>query len=303
MTDKKSTLPPLFTPRFLARLETLRIRTRRRFLGSRPGGHLSPRRGAGLEFADYRHYTPGDDPRYIDWKLYARTDRFYIKLFQEEEELYTYLFLDLSASMAYPESDLKHEAARDLTLSLAYVVLANDDAVKVHALGGSAKDHATPFFRGRQRLLDLAAFFRAHRPQGPVDVPTTLARHLQAIRRPGKAIWVSDFLFPPTVYQAGLNLLRAANFDLAVIQVLGRDEVNPPLVSGGARMVDSESGETTLVRFDAPAKKEYLHRLDHHNRRLRSFCHQTGVHYALFVTGQDLPQFVLRELPALGMLT
>ena len=80
-------LPALFTPQFLARLETLRIRARRQFLGSRPGGHLSPRRGTGLEFADYRHYTPGDDPRYIDWKLYSRTDRLYIKLFQEEEEL------------------------------------------------------------------------------------------------------------------------------------------------------------------------------------------------------------------------
>ena len=303
MIDKKSTLPPLFTPRFLARLETLRIRTRRRFLGSRPGGHLSLRRGAGLEFADYRHYTPGDDPRYIDWKLYGRTDRFYIKLFQEEEELYTYLFLDLSASMAYPQSNRKYEAARDLVLSLAYVVLANDDAVKVHALGSGAKEHATPFFRGRQRLLDLATFLGSHRPQGQVDVPTALARHLQTIRRPGKAIWVSDFLFPPAVYQAGFNLLRAANFDVAVIQVLGQDEVDPPLVSGGARMVDSESGEAILVRFDAQAKKEYLRRLDHHNRGLRSFCHQTGVHHALFITSQDLPQFVLRELPALGMLT
>src|SRR5262245_14096590 len=146
-------LPPLFTPQFLARLETLRIRARRQFLGSRPGGHLSPRRGAGLEFADYRHYTPGDDLRYIDWKLYSRTDRFYIKLFQEEEELYTYLFLDLSASMAYPTGNGKYEAARDLTLALAYVVLAGDDAVKLHVLSNAASKHATPFFRGRQRLF------------------------------------------------------------------------------------------------------------------------------------------------------
>jgi len=296
-------LPPLFTPQFLARLETLRIRARRKFLGSRPGGHLSLRRGAGLEFADYRHYTPGDDPRYIDWKLYARTDRPYIKLFQEEEELYTYLFLDLSASMAYPEGNEKFAAARDSTLALAYVAFAGNDAVKVHALATTTKDLATPFFRGRQRLLDVANFLNAHRPTGQVDTPTVLARHLQRIHRPGKAIWISDFLFPSTVYQAGLNLFRAANFDTAVIQVLGRDEVDPPLVPAGARLVDSESGETTLVRFDTQAKTEYLRRLDHHNRELRSFCHQTGVHHALFITGQDLQQFILRELPALGMLT
>ncbi len=303
MSVNKAILPPLFTSQFLARLETLRIRARRRFLGSRPGGHLSLRRGVGLEFADYRPYTPGDDPRYIDWKLYARTDRPYIKLFQEEEELYTYLFLDLSASMAYPAENEKYATARDLVLALAYVVLASNDAVKVHVLANNTEELATPFFRGRQRLLDVATFLSAHRPAGKVDTPTALAHHLQTVRRPGKAIWVSDFLFPTTVYQAGLNLLRAANFDSAVIQILGRDEVDPPLVSAGARMVDSESGETTLVRFDAQAKKEYLRRLDHHNRELRSFCHQTGVHYALFTTDQELQQFVLRELPALGMLT
>jgi uncharacterized protein (DUF58 family) len=296
-------LPALFTPQFLARLETLRIRARRRFLGNRPGGHLSLRRGTGLEFADYRHYTPGDDPRYIDWKLYARTDRPYIKLFQEEEELYTYLFLDLSASMAYPAGNDKYGTARDMVLALAYVVLASNDAVRVHALNSGGKDHATPFFRGRPRLLDLAGFLSAHQPAGKVDLPAALARHLQTIHRPGKAIWISDFLFPATVYQAGLNLMRAVNFDLAVIQVLGQDEVDPPLAPAGARMVDSESNETALVRFDAQAKQEYLRRLDHHNRELRSFCHQAGVHYALFTTGQDFQQFMLGELPALGMLT
>src|SRR5215475_5954199 len=155
MAERKPVLPPLFTPQFLARLETLRLRTRRRFLGSRPGGHLSPRRGAGLEFADYRPYTPGDDPRYIDWKLYSRTDRTYIKLFQEEEELYTYLFLDYSASMAYPAGDGKEASVRDLALSLAYVVLASGDAVQLHVLSSENGRNATPFFRGRQRFFDL----------------------------------------------------------------------------------------------------------------------------------------------------
>lgn len=303
MAAKKAVLPSLFTPQFLARLETVRLRARRQFLGSRPGGHLSPRRGTGLEFADYRRYAPGDDLRYIDWKLYSRTDRLYVKLFQEEEELYTYLFLDLSASMAYPLGNGKYEAARDLTLALAYVVLASDDAVKLHVLCSPAHGQATPFFRGRQRLLDLAAFLETYEPEGRVDPPLALARHLQTVRRPGKAIWISDFLFPATVSQAGLNLLRAANFDLAVIQVLGREEMDPPVIPTGARLVDSESGETALVHFDAQAKKEYLRRLDLHNRTLRSFCHQAAIHHALFITGQDLQTFILRELTALGMLT
>jgi uncharacterized protein (DUF58 family) len=303
MPEKKSTLPSLFTPQFLAQLETLRLRTRRQFLGSRPGEHLSLRRGNGLEFADYRPYTLGDDPRYIDWKLYSRTDRLYIKLFQEEEDLYTYLFLDLSASMGYPASNNKYESARDVALALAYVVLANNDAVKLHLLGSKTRQPATPFFRGRRRVFDLALFLAAHRPTGRVEMPTAFAQHLQTLHRPGKAIWISDFLFPAPVYQAGLNLLRAANFDIAVLQVLGKEDVDPPLLPAGARMVDSESGETALVRFDASAKKEYLHRLDLHNRTLRSFCHQTGVRHALHTTSQNVSTFVLRTLPMLGILT
>jgi len=303
MPEKKPPLPPLFTSQFLARLETLRVRTRRQFLGSRPGGHLSLRRGNGLEFADYRPYTFGDDPRYIDWKLYSRTDRLYIKLFQEEEDLYTYLFLDLSASMGYPASNNKYESARDVALALAYVVLANDDAVKLHLLSSGAHQPATPFFRGRQRIFDLAAFLAPHHPTGRVETSTALAQHLQTFHRPGKAIWISDFLFPASIYQAGLNLLRAANFDIAVLQVLGKEDVDPSLLPAGARMIDSESGETALVRFDASAKQEYQRRLELHNRTFRSYCHQAGVHSALFTTSQDVSTFVLRELPALGILT
>jgi uncharacterized protein (DUF58 family) len=181
--------------------------------------------------------------------------------------------------------------------------LANDDAVKLHLLGSSTHQPATPFFRGRQRLFDLAAFLTPHRPTGAVETPVALTQHLQTLHRPGKAIWISDFLFPTSEYQAGLNLLRAANLDIAVLQVLGRDDVDPPVLPTGARMVDSESGEATLVQFDASAKKEYLRRLDLHNRTFRSYCHQVGVHYALFTSSQDVSTFVLRELPALGILT
>jgi uncharacterized protein (DUF58 family) len=312
-------LPAAFTPQFLARLETLKVRSRRKFQGSRPGGHLSPRRGAGLEFADYRRYTPGDDLRYIDWKLYCRTDRHYIKLFQEEEDLYTYLFLDLSASMGYPASDGKYGAARDISLALAYIVLAGDDAVKLHALTDNTENtknkidtsatlgRATPFFRGRRRFADITDFFDDLKPAGTVHPPTALTQHLHNLHRPGKAIWLSDFLFPMDVFQRSLNLLRAANFDIAVVQVLGKAEVDPPLLPAGARFVDSESGGSALVRFDAQAKKEYVSRLERHNRELRSSCHQAGVHHALFMAGkerdEDLQNFVLRELPALGLLS
>ena len=296
-------LPPLFTSDYLSRLETLRIQTRRRFLGSRPGGHVSLRRGAGLEFADYRRYSPGDDLRYIDWNLYGRTDRLYIKQFQEEEDLYTSLFLDGSASMAYPAQDGKAEAARDIILSLAHVVLASNDAVKLSLLSmDTTAPSTTPFFRGRQRLGNVVEFLDVYNPAGRVNVVQSLAQQLQQSHHPGKAVWVSDFLFPLSDVRTGLSLMRDANFDLALIQILGREEIDPPLFPGGARLTDSESGAESVVYFDTRAKQTYMQRLDRHNRELQSSCHQAGVHYARFITHQDVPHFILRELPEMGLL-
>lgn len=300
-------LPPLFTPSYLSRLDTLRIQTRRRFLGGRPGGHLSLRRGAGLEFADYRRYAPGDDLRYLDWNLYGRTDRLYVKQFQEEEELYTSLFLDASASMGCPVDDRKFDAARDIVLSLAYVVLAGKDAANVSLLGHDSTPpqtvSATPYVRGRRRFVYLAELLGERRPiGGRVDVARSLARRLQESHHAGKAVWVSDFLFPLREVRDGLSLFRGVNSELAVIQVLGPTDLDPPVHPGGVRLTDSESGEHDVVYFDARAKRAYLERLDRHNRELASICHQAGVHYARFVSQHDVSHFVLRQLPEMGFL-
>src|SRR5262249_53482828 len=121
-------LPDQFTAHFLARLEELRIRTRRQYAGMGKGAHLSPKRGSSLEFNDFRH---------IDWGLYGRTDKYYIKLFKEEEDLLTYIFLDASASMTYPAGDRKFEYAVATALALAYVALGSGDRVMIRVLGGS----------------------------------------------------------------------------------------------------------------------------------------------------------------------
>src|SRR5271157_963927 len=132
-------LPAEFTSEFLARLEQLRVKTRREYMGQGKGSHLSPRRGSSLEFADFRHYTPGDDFRYIDWSLYGRSDKLYIKLFKEEEDLLTYIFIDASASMGYPAADRKFESAVAIGLALAYVALSSGDRVMIRLLAGHGR--------------------------------------------------------------------------------------------------------------------------------------------------------------------
>src|SRR5579862_4757432 len=132
-------LPAEFTPDFLAHLEHLRVKNRREYAGMGKGAHLSPKRGSSLEFSDFRHYSTGDDFRYIDWGLYGRTDKVYIKLFKEEEDLLTYVFLDASASMAYPGNDRKFHAAVLTALALSYVALASGDRVMLRVLAGGGE--------------------------------------------------------------------------------------------------------------------------------------------------------------------
>ncbi|MGH7826227.1 MAG: DUF58 domain-containing protein [Candidatus Binatia bacterium] len=294
-------LPEPFTPEFLNQLETLRLRTRKEFLGSHSGSYSSPRRGTSLEFADYRRYAPGDDLRYLDWGIYARTDRLYIKLFREEMDLFVHIFVDASASMAFPSLKDKFLPASHIGLALAYVVLANHDHVKIHLLQGKSPDSASPFYRGRRRMVDCVKFTESATPGGSLEFAPALGEHLKKLRRPGKAILISDFLLPPQSYQQGLNLLRSVNLDIVAIQILSRQEIDPPFGNGSLNLVDSETDAELRFRWNGAVRREYQTKLAQHNLEIRSFCHQSGIHYSLYVTDRDLGDFVFATLPAIGL--
>ncbi len=294
-------LPAPFTPEFLSRLECLRLRTRKEVIGSRPGSYSSPRRGTSLEIADYRQYSPGDDIRYVDWGIFARSDDLYVKLFREEVDLFVYLFIDASGSMAFPSPQEKFVPACHVALALAYVVLANHDHVKLHLLQEIPAPLASPFYRSRHRIMDCIDFVSSLSPRGSLELAPALGEHLKRIRRPGKAILISDFLMPASSYQGGLNLLRAFNLDISVIQVMGRQEVDPPFPRGSLTVVDSESHVEVGLQWSGDLSRKYQERLEGHNRQLRSFCHQGGIHYSSFVADEDLSEFVLKTLPAIGL--
>jgi uncharacterized protein (DUF58 family) len=294
-------LPDEFTPQFIARLEELRLRTRRQYAGMGKGTHLSPKRGSSLEFNDYRHYSSGDDFRYIDWGLYGRTDKFYIKLFKEEEDLLTYVFLDASASMAYPAVDRKFEMAVVTVLALAYVALAAGERVMVRVLAG-AGDHVEPaFLHGRHRIVELARKLSAFKPVGSYDFAPALAREMVSLRRAGKVFIISDFLMMLNSVTRGLGLFTAANMDVTAVQILGGREMQGQGLDGDVEVIDSETRERVRVAIGAREREQYRQTLMRLSRELRQFCHKRGMHYALYTTDQDFQPFFLRAAADLGL--
>jgi uncharacterized protein (DUF58 family) len=294
-------LPDEFTPGFLARLEKLRIRTRQRYAGLGRGMHLSPKRGSSLEFNDYRHYSPGDDFRYIDWGLYGRSDKLYIKLFQEEEDLLTYIFVDASDSMGYPAGDHKFESAMVTALALAYVALSSGDRVMLRVLGGTGAKVDPSFVTGRHRIVELARRLAGLKPSGQFDFATSLAHELLAIRRAGKVFIVSDFLMLLNSVTRGLGMFTAASMDLTAVQILGGRELNGHGLDGDVEVVDSESGERLRVSIGERERAQYRDTMERLTREIKSFCVKRGLHYALYTTDHDFQQFFVRAVRDLGL--
>ena len=295
-------LPEEFTPEFLARLEQLRIKTRREYAGLGKGTHLSPRRGSSLEFSDFRHYALGDDFRYIDWGLYGRTDKLYIKLFKEEEDLLTYIFLDASASMGFPSHDRKFQAARATALAVAYTALAAGDRVMIRVLGGSGRPPSPVFVYGRHRIVEMARQLGALTPAGQVELAPALAREMFSIRRAGKVFLISDFLTMIDSVERALGMFTAASMDVSAVQILGESELEGHGLQGDVEVIDAESGERLRVSLGPRERERYRHTLRRLSREIRNFCLRSGLRYALHTTNQNFHDFFLSAATGLGLV-
>ena len=295
-------LPAEFTPEFLARLEQLRLKTRREYAGMGKGSHLSPRRGSSLEFNDFRHYSRGDDFRYIDWGLYGRTDKYYIKLFKEEEDLLTYIFLDASASMGYPQRDRKFEAGVATALAAAYVALAAGDRVMIRVLAGKGEPPAPVFVYGRHRIVELARHLGTIRPGGELDFAPSLAREMVSIRRAGKVFVISDFLGLLNSVERALGLFTAANMDVSAVQILGATELDGQGLQGDVEVIDAETGEQVRVSIGARERQRYRETLMRLAHEIRFFCSRSGLHYALYTTDREFHDFFLHAAANLGLV-
>ncbi len=291
-------LPDTFSNTYLKQLELLRLRSRRAFLGMKQGSHLSLKRGHGIEFADFRKYELGDNPRHIDWGVFARSDKLYVKTFREEEDMTVLLLLDASASMMVPEEDKKWEMARDLALSLAYISLLQQDQVVLSALSC----FHSPHFSGARAIHQMGTLLAGVQPRPDTSFVREIQMAVARIRFPGKAVLISDFLMPWDEIENGIFALRAKNLDIAVIQVLSPSDLNPLRGKAEAIAVDSESGAQVELLMDDSARQEYGKLLEQHNAQLERYLSEQHISLSRVVSDQQVDDFVLNELTTTGLL-
>jgi uncharacterized protein (DUF58 family) len=285
----------LLSPEFFAQLERLALISRRVFRGRVKGERKSPRKGMSVEFSDYRQYGVGDDLRYVDWNIYGRLDRLYLKLFVDEEDLCLHLLLDGSNSMSFGEPSKLRYAAR-LAAALGFVGLVNLERVGVAVLRDRIAEGWSPT-RGRRQFLSLLDFAGKLHAGGPTGLSEALASYALRSREAGVAVLISDLL-DPAGYERGLKALLERRFDVHVIHVLAPEEVDP-ILAGDLRLTDAETGEVRDLTMDAEALRGYRQRLADFLGRAESFCRANEIVYHRVVTDAPVEEMVLRQLKGL----
>jgi len=288
----------LFDEEFQRRLEWLAVASRRVFAGRLRAERRTKKSGSGLEFADHREYTHGDDLRSLDWNVYARTGRALVKLFEEEEDLAIYVLLDCSGSMAHGRPS-KFDHGRKLAAAMAYVGLANLDRVAMIAWSTDVSRRMPPA-RGKNRIFKVFDFLRAVRPAGRTALADAARSFAAENKRRGVAVIVSD-LYDPAGFERGINAIRYQKFEPMVIHVTDDREADPG-PRGDVTLVDVESGDARDVTLTPDLIARYRKAHAAWRAEIEGFCKTRQVPYvAADVTGAFEDQ-VLNLLRRVGMV-
>ncbi len=290
----------LLTPRLLLALERLELMAARRAHGTARGERSSRARGQSVEFADYRNYVHGDDFRHIDWNLYGRLEKLFLKLYEEERELPVRLFLDASESMSFGQPS-KFDFARQVAAAIGHVALCGFDRVEVAVFPQgetvpaerAARAHLRRV-RGRKSATPFFANLASLQPGGAVNLNAALQRAALESRGTGLAVVLGDFL-DPSGYESGLGALVARGLQVVVIQVLAPEEIAPDFF-GDLRLVDSETGAIQEVTFGKYRLKAYGAALAGFVSGLREFCTRRGIRFFSVSSATALEPFLLKDL-------
>jgi uncharacterized protein (DUF58 family) len=285
----KARLTSLFPNDVLDRLERLRINSQRRFTNKSRGEHLSGKGGQSIEFSDYRDYTPGDDVRFVDWNIFARLHRPYLKLYHQEEEMHVAILVDASASMRF---EGKLERAKQLGVAFGVMGLLAAEKVSVYAFNSVQEAPGRlPPCTGRASMTKTFRFIEQVEPGGDAPVEMGIEAFLRFHSGRGIAVVLSDFLTFTDLTRA-FNLLFSSGLELMAVQILGPTEMDPD-VAGDLRFVDSEtqtildvSSANDLVDLYQEYRLSYERRLtelsQQRSGRFLSICSQDPLDWVLF---------------------
>jgi uncharacterized protein (DUF58 family) len=302
--EKKSVAHALLPDAQRRRFEPLQLYASRIRSGAMKGERRSIKRGTSIEFADYRNYTPGDDLRKLDWNVYARLERPYIKLLEDEEDLAVHILLDNSASMDWqPEGASddhnKYLFARRLLAGLAYISLTTGDRLQLASLSNDARTQTKPM-RGKPFTVQMLQYVQNIPATGVTDLNLSLRDYALRTKRAGLTLIISD-MFSPTGFWEGVNTLLSKGHEVAILHVLSPDEVTPPM-AGDLRLVDVETGRAQEVSIDATMREIYEERLNAWLDDIRNTCGKRGVHYIMATSDTPYERVMLYDLRRLGVV-
>jgi hypothetical protein len=294
----------LLTPELLRRLEQFQLLAARRAKSNSRGERRSRARGQSVEFADHRNYVPGDDFRYLDWNLYGRLERLFLKLYEEERELPVRIFLDSSESMTFG-SPPKFDFARQVAAAVGYVALAGFDRVSVVPFPDASSRPPLSSFemaalgalrsvRGKKSSMQFFQNLGALSAGGSADLNASLRRGAMEARQTGLAIILSDFL-DPGGYEPGLTALLGRGFQIDLVQVLAPEELAPGTY-GDLRLVDAETGASQEVTFGRYRLKAYQRAVQNYIQRLREFCQSRGINFFMAASNTSIEDLLLKQL-------
>ena len=289
---------PLLSPQLLAQLERLELVSRKIFRGRMKGERRSRRKGQSVEFADFRNYVPGDDLRFIDWNLYARLEKLFLKLFLEEEDLHFYALIDASTSMDFGEPT-KLQYAKQLAAALGFIGLTRADRIKIETLGATHRKPG-PTLRGRNSLWRMTEYLDGIQPGENVSLADGVKNF--CLRNHGKGILVliTD-LMDKAGYENAFRFLVAQEMDVYVIHTLCPEELNPEL-KGDLKLVDAEDDDIAEVTISRPLLDRYKRTLASFIDGAREFCTRRGMNYVMANTETPVEKLVASYLRRRGLV-
>jgi len=273
----------MITADFLHQLDRFSLIINKRITSNYIGERFSHATGRGLIFKDHTIYAPGEDFRSIDWRVFGRTDKLYVKRYEEERNLVVHVILDFSASMGFGTTMTKAEYASMIGVGFAYLAMKNNERFVLSTFSDSLEFYKPR--KGRAQLASMVDFLNNKKPRGLSKLEQSLGGYKKLISSKSYVVVISDFLYPIEDIKKTLFLFK--HHRIVLIQVLDKIEKSLDL-EGDFKLKDLETNEVLRTFINPFARKQYTGMLDEHNAKILDACAQVGATFYSANTGQNV---------------